>query len=248
MNKEIPILFSTPMVRAIIGGRKTMTRRILTKNNSKCGTLLTGDGQGWRSFDFNDVVVDGKTGDQQYLKVAVPEDGTRHRIFSKWFVDDVLWVRETWAEFYGGSSNYKVVPIYKAKENAEWIKWKPSIHMKKDYARIWLKVTGIKVERLQDISEEDAKAEGVILEQPTPQHHYHAAKSYREEFMNLWSKINGAESWNENPFVWAIEFEVLSTTGKGHPSGIITFKDGKFTTPEWTQENEFLSNNPFCEK
>lgn len=95
MSKEIPILFSTPMVQAIIGGRKTMTRRILTKNNSKRSTLLTGDGQGWHSFDFNDAVVDGKNSDYWYMKVAVPEDGTRHRIFSKYQVGDLLWVRET---------------------------------------------------------------------------------------------------------------------------------------------------------
>jgi hypothetical protein len=82
--------------------------------------------------------------------------------------------------------------------------WRPSIHMPKSAARIWLKVTDVKVERLRDISQEDAVAEGVKASPPF-------AIGY---FKNLWESINGAASWNANPWVWVVEFEVVSKNGK----------------------------------
>lgn len=231
MIKEHPILFSTPMVLANLEGRKTMTRRIVSPRNSHCGTLLTGDGQGWHSFDFNDVVVDGKNSDYWYMKVAVPEDGTRHRIFSKYQVGDLLWVRETWART-PEAAIYKADYAHIDKTN---IKWRPSIFLPKDLARIWLEVESIRVERLQDISPHDAVEEGVnywnidseMLEggelvadfenytwtekkedDPNYEDRYfptfaNPVDSYR----TLFQKINGEESWKENPWVWCISFK-----------------------------------------
>jgi len=225
--KEIPILMSTPMVRAMLDGRKTQTRRIVVKNNSTCGSLLTGDGQGWHSFDFNDVVVDGKNSDCQYLKVAVPENDTRHRIFPKRSVGDILWVREMF--FYNGDE-----VVYRANgtcceqfEQCECNevgkpKWRPSIHMPKDAARIWLQVKSIRVERLHDITEADAISEGI-------ERNDIGYKNYNDvhdvsaiigdnaavrSFQSLWCKINGSPHWNSNPFVWVIEFEVISCDGR----------------------------------
>ena len=113
--------------------------------------------------------------------------------------------------------------IYKASENGEdwesnsedW-KWKPSIFMPKEACRLFLEVTDIRVERLQDISEEDAISEGIERLKPDGDLSY---KSYAVDYdacvfpivsyQTLWQKINGKESWDENPFVWVIEFKKL---------------------------------------
>lgn len=272
MSKEIPILFSTPMVQAIIGGRKTMTRRIVKNVPDNLRGEIT-----WGYSAFTP---------QKHISLRTKfktKKGHNYgeKFFKKrWDIGDVLWVRETWAEvgmteIFSGKKNKQIV--YKAgrkvltDDNIKAAnydmskakvtigggfdinpsgKWKPSIHMKKDYARIWLKVTGIKVERLQDITDGDVAKEGIVWNEPLDfkRDKRNCNSPAQRAFRKLWDKINGAESWNENPFVWAVEFKILSITGKGHPSDVIIFKDGKFTTPEWTQENEFLSNNPFREK
>lgn len=190
--KEHPILFSTPMVQAIIAGRKTMTRRKLKV-------------KGCKPFS------------------PKPEEWTISEI-EKWNegyfpygqVGDVLWVRET----FKPADIPEETGLYEFKASLQdpdacWNKgiWKPSIHMPKSAARIWLKITNIKVERLQDISEEDAMNEGVEYEWYDQSRNIkiEAAKSL---FKKLWQVINGRESWEANPWVWAIEFEVISTTGK----------------------------------
>ena len=147
-------------------------------------------------------------------------------------VDDILWIRETWLE-----SPSKNTILYKADfpmmfHGTEWdpnekvflkesdYKWKPSIHMPKDIARIFLKVTNVRVERLQDISEEDAIAEGVLKDVKIPVADFKTEIIYRDytgntagcldarsSFMTLWKSVYGKESWNSNPWIWVIEFE-----------------------------------------
>jgi hypothetical protein len=100
-------------------------------------------------------------------------------------------------------------------------KWKPSIHMPKDAARIWLMLEDIRPQRLQDITEQDAIAEGIL---PIDQHGQLVWKRYDENatvtsspivsFWSLWSSINGEDSWQHNPWVWVVKFRVLSTTGR----------------------------------
>lgn len=149
---------------------------------------------------------------------------------------DILYVRETWSETVnieripgfpwrphiitdnGSSGSYQKAYIYAADGYFQWLDedgamteksyWKPSIHMPKKAARIWLRITNIRVERLQDISEEDAKAEGVperLLVEGTTDGSY-----WSYGFNCLWNEINGLESWNINPWVWVIEFEPLT--------------------------------------
>lgn len=204
-----PILFSTPMVEAIINGSKTQTRRLIKPlqniNANYLGHADLGDGEeydfcasGWRNPDI-------------VLK-------------SKYNVGNILWVRETWrlTDFlHPSDDNYGFV--YKASENGKlwqssdesW-NWKPSIFMPKEACRLFLEVTNIKVERLQEISEDDAIAEGVDkefdtyldYEQKDTLGSYYLL-SARDSYESLWAKINGQKSWDENPYVWVITFKVV---------------------------------------
>lgn len=131
---------------------------------------------------------------------------------------DIFWVRETFCksldvpgEYYYKASNPEVCT-----EDCDGSPWKPSIHMPKDAARIWLKRTGTRIERLGDISEEDAIAEGIHREWDGTAYWY---KNYldtfpsnfkgvpKRSFQSLWNSINGPESWDANPWVWVLEFE-----------------------------------------
>lgn len=179
--KERPILFSTPMVQAILEGRKTQTRRIIKPQPKDDLSFL-----GWKL--------------PEYVQVAFGR-GVKTDSFHKFpfgQVGDVLWVRET---FRPKSHSFPIGEHFEYKATAEVDgnptdePWKPSIFMPKDATRIWLKITGVRVERLQDISKEDAKAEGIF------------AESAKECFQTLWQSINGEGSWNDNPWVWVIEFE-----------------------------------------
>lgn len=178
--REHPILFSALMVQAILDGRKTQTRRTIKPQPL------------------------ARTG----RKFIVPDDAPK-----KWrdcddFISvcpyglkcENLWVRETWAlkSGYGW--------VYKA-DNSKFndgLKWKPSIHITRDASRIDLKITDIHVERLNDISEKDAIAEGIELPHPGETLYHGWA---RDKYAELWVEINGEESWAANPWVWVIEFE-----------------------------------------
>lgn len=237
--KEIPILMSTPMVQAILAGRKTQTRRII-KSNHESGMFAVG-----RSIQTGQITeITSVDWDE------CPGDVTND-IRPRWKVGDWLWVRESYqiqswcledgemtVRFATGDTLRCYYPG--AGEDDTWIgnqidrlvsgkyfkedpdneeyyiptgkkqPFKPSIHMPKDAARIWLEVTDIKVERVQDISEEDAKNEGVEALGLYPGYDISA----RGKFEGLWNMINGNESWDENPWVWVVSFKELSRTGK----------------------------------
>jgi hypothetical protein len=165
---------------------------------------------------------------------------------------DVLWVRESFYEYgkWGNTHDKKTwLPLLNEPvrfvaddhliqpvtglEYSMGYQWriKPSIHMPKAAARIWLQVEEIKVERLQDITEESAIKEGIIDYQDGTYRNYFTQKGLREQdgvhcilakgsFQSLWCSINGLESWDANPWVWVVKFKVLSTTGK--PTNPIT--------------------------
>ncbi len=211
-----PILFNTAMVQAILGGRKTVTRRVLAEKvllNKKWG------------LDREPYLHNGKW---YYDEQTAVDDSRTIELKAKCQPGDILYVRETWhkyskrigkgeschlAEFYG----YKASVKNSEDSNTPW---KPSIHMPKEAARIWLKVTNVRVERLQNITEEQAKAEGISEEcatawwKPT----YNDPDSggypeYRKTFAwDLWnSTVKKADidryGWKANPWVWVIEFE-----------------------------------------
>jgi hypothetical protein len=146
---------------------------------------------------------------------------------------DQLWVRETWTKlvpehFITSQFVYKADCCLDSEEaRLDYIKagypykWKPSIQ--KAAARIWLEITDIRVERLQDISSDDAMSEGINkkfyyeqgISTPESMEEFWAKGYYQEGFKMLWKSINGNDSWNQNPWVWVVSFKVLSTTGKG---------------------------------
>ena len=217
-----PILFSTPMVRAILEGRKTQTRRTVVERNSEKSTAQ------WKFLNFHDANPDRfPDGKNQYLKVSHQKKDTRHRVHSKIQVGDILWVRESFRkvhhygikyEFYqykaGGTSAH--CEIIDTDQILHDDKWKPSIHMPKEACRIFLEVTDVRAERLQDISEEDAISEGLSKvynktygESMYPDYISDRMGWYlaKNSFETLWKSINGKKSWKQNPWVWVYEFK-----------------------------------------
>jgi len=233
--KELPILFSTPMVQAILDGRKTMTRRIVNTKRSgwDCQTM---------KFALSKIIraIDTKISSVIGFHAFFQANDSDHKLGTMCHYGqsgDLLWVRESFIEFPADDFNFRTEPdpVFEQAKT----KWKPSIHMPKVAARIWLQVEEIRVERLHDISEEDMISEGVLIpvsERNTPVFVLGTAnsafsflpdgcfadgatpptqKQIRFAFWaELWCKINGRESWDSNPWVWVVKFKTLSTTGK----------------------------------
>lgn len=189
MTRERPILFSAPMVRAILDGRKTQTRRVV-----KMGRWRLADGVEEFAPPLTDCPY-GAPGDR-------------------------LWVRETWAAHRHEDSLpprdcSREVRFYfechkrQHGSNPRIGKWRPSIHMPRWHSRITMAITSVRVERLNDISEADAIAEGILK----------SGDGWRGAdglpwfaspvgaYRSLWESINGAGSWDANPWVWVVEFK-----------------------------------------
>ena len=210
MNKTKPILMSTPMVIAILDGRKTQTRRV-------CKALENYDFS-W-GLDRKPYIGDYRT----FAKVA-PRKWDNVTLENVWLYDlqtavdeskpyvlkpsyqpgDILWVRETWSKDENGEYVYRT--NYGTTEDDSFppsmFKWKPSIHMPREAARIFLRVTNVRVERVQDITAHDAIREGMESEIPF---------DTVDEFKELWNNLNAKRgySWESNPWVWVIDFERL---------------------------------------
>ena len=205
--KERPILFSAPMVRAILEGRKTVTRRALKMPHGFWETSAAGE-----LVPIPANCPHGKPGDR-------------------------LWVRESHAQVFEvdipqgryagpiGTSGSPARPDWKSRyvyradgdmPNVQWhhvgdsqpVRWTPSIHMPRLACRILLEITEVRVERLQDITEEQAKAEG-ISQHPGGGHHVEDGKHHWaspiDSFAGLWSSVGG--DWDANPWVWVVEFK-----------------------------------------
>lgn len=206
--KARPIIFSTDMVRAILAGTKTQTRRAVKvqppENTSGCVQVWEGENH-WDFWGFNG---------SQIKRVKCPYG----------VVGDQLWVRETYAKVTNRQGNQ--VFVYKADQSDEFIAdydggWDSSMFMPRAASRILLEITAIRVERVQDISEADAIAEGSYLNRcPCPQMqakprsaidamfkqtHCHI---HGMEYSRLWELINGKKHpWSESPWVWVVEFK-----------------------------------------
>lgn len=185
-----PILFNTDMVRAILGGRKTVTRRAV-KPHFRPGEIA------WQ------VITEKHSG--KYVRIEYLdewENETRY-MCEPFRPGDILYVRETWhkdAGRYMFKANYSDTEKFFRDGREVKIKWSPSIHMPKEAARLFLQVTGIRVERLQDIGDEDIISEGLEI------------GCYFDDLWN--STVNPDDlplyGWDANPWVWVIEFERIS--------------------------------------
>ncbi len=218
---EHPILFTTPMVRAIIAGKKTQTRRLsgLADVNEK-PDIWTFRGTGVLGY-MAKPSVKGRFG--AYFDTEKLEPRTMNicpQLFPYGGVGSRLWVREAWS-LSGNWDGVKIseLPlmalktdiVYRADEkypDAGYYNWKPSIFMPRLASRILLEITDIRVERVKDISEKDAQAEGIT----TAWHGGAKEKTYIGEYSILWDEINraGGNGWEKNPFVWCISFQVVN--------------------------------------
>jgi len=216
--KEHPMLFSAPMVRAILAGTKMQTRRIVKA--PKNSALI---------YDLESASVDGPNAldSGQYLHVPFrhrdePDEGCRERLHAPWDVGDGLWVKETfqiapvgkfcpqqvktpdklpegWTILYRASGDEVIKPIH----------WKPSIFMPRWASRITSEITGVRVERLQDISDRDVAAEGCSWNEPFGTATGMGNSPAQRAYYRLWESIHGKNSWSSNPWVWVIKFKKI---------------------------------------
>lgn len=188
-----PILFNTEMVRAILEEKKKCTRRIV-----KPPYFVDGDENDKRSLITLRTATKNSSLYRQIGQMPYPDAPYR--------INDILYVRETWCknpnydEYYFRTRESGIAPY--------GLKWRPSIHMPKEAARIWLKVTDVRVERLQEITSKQICREGVEVEYP----HVLNGEEKRYAFLTLWnSTIKKSDldryGWDANPWVWVIEFE-----------------------------------------
>lgn len=187
-----PILFNTEMVKAILDGRKTTTRRLI---------------KGVTDMEFEGVVADNECfGKVVRFGISAAKYCNRSAPYN---IGDILYVRETWAdvpETSPGNIHYKASANdadLKWFEEEGW-KWRPSIHMPKEYARIFLRVTDVRVERLQDCGNAQAKDEGC---------------TGCSQFARIWDSTISKKAlklygWEANPWVWVITFEKEDPDGK----------------------------------
>lgn len=219
-----PILFNTAMVQAILDGRKTTTRRIIKVDNKLdfIGCSSTGG-------DF-DTATFGKGSFDKLLDAEIKE-----RIKAPYMPNDILYVRETWKLYEkrlgkGEQCHFEKFYGYKADEDnpnnpSEFYEgnWRPSIHMPKEAARIFLKVTSVKVQRLSNMEDEDYFKEGIraytkdgkVNKFAVNEEQYKwqdMPRNIQKPFFDLWNSTLRKEQlkeygWETNPYVWVIEFE-----------------------------------------
>lgn len=238
--RERPILFSGPMVRAILDGRKTQTRRIIKPQPQRC------EAYGREEAFCPDAAYSREPGSTMQGMAVDPRrwwcanaggPRTAH-VCPYGQPGDRLWVRETWA--LENPPEDGELLIWQADRSAAWRshlgerfrlapnyqpnRWRPSIYMPRWASRLTLEVVSVRVERLHDISEEDAKAEGACEWGLENERHEEAwarwtrildsstrVGSARGAFAALWTSINGPKSWDANPWVWCVEFRRVET-------------------------------------
>lgn len=208
MSRVLPILFSADMVRAVLGGQKTVTRRII-KPQPKMILSFRIAGDSFNKWSYPPKTAWELWGEKFRHTEEISESDMKKIWNPPYNTDDIMYVRETWQCLNPYSDKEYV---YRASCDADYAKdigkWHPSIHMPKEAARIWLKVTDVQVERLQDITAQQAEKEGMTEKQKSVL----SMDEYWYWFKELWnSTIKKAEidkyGWSSNPWVWVIEFE-----------------------------------------
>jgi hypothetical protein len=207
---EKPIIFSTPMVQAILDGRKTQTRRVVKPQPEQGMKII---GPEW----FEPTVIDGHGEEEPGKPIfGIYADIDDWGLKAPYQPGDILWVRETWQPLVNSDGitvgyHYFTGQVVWIKEELilniqEPLKWKPSIHMPREAARIFLKVKDVRVERVQDISRWDVNAEGCPFRCESDDG---MPEKQLKWFANLWDSLNAKRgySWDSNPWVWVIEFE-----------------------------------------
>ncbi len=202
-----PILFNTEMVRAILDGRKTCTRRVIKPQpQSRLCYTYAGSHKGCiGKWTYPNRGAHEFWGEEYKLPENIKDEELSKQWNPPYQTDDILYVRETWKRAPNGYYYYE---DWQRDDIADITKWKPSIHMPKEAARIWLKVTDVRVERLRDITPEQIDREGVEVEYP----HVLNGEEKRYAFSTLWnSTIKKSDidryGWDANPYVWVISFE-----------------------------------------
>lgn len=217
--RTLPILFKTEMVQALLAGRKSCTRRVIKFPDGMTGRPV------------------GKAGDSSNPLGVMYPGGIKRPPYQ---LGDILYVRETWCSAYDGEKYFYIADKLTNREerlllNYDDVKWHPSIHMPKDAARIWLKVTDVRVERLQEITEDQTEEEGFLF---TPPCLHLTGENYCDIDGLCTSKIKYCDmgagelfgkvlwnstikktdldryGWDANPWVWVIEFERCEKPGK----------------------------------
>jgi hypothetical protein len=206
--KERPILFSGPMVRALLDGTKTQTRRVVKPQPFD---------RSYSKHDHRMAYASGRAsaGDEidGFYAYSTSSGGDWRAKCPYGQPGDKLWVREAVSEI-SCRLTYRADTDDGA--HCQVKRWTPSIHMPRIWSRIFLEITGVRVERLQDISEQDAIAEGIRRvgpgwerwhPDPDDTGHTGSTQKPRLSYRGLWESINGAGSWDANPFCWVIEFK-----------------------------------------
>lgn len=236
-GRERPILFSAPMVRALLAGTKTQTRRVVKPRpptekdfpHSVFGmSPAVADGIKMYSMDDYERLAKHPTEWELFGSVGVARDGGFPKRYRCPYgaPGDRLWVREAWAgyrEKVAGVRGDVPIVAYRATDEDDYLPgmpWRPSIYMPRWASRITLRVTDVRVERLNDISEADALAEGALpsWRDGTPIKHDGTGAICREAYAELWEHINGPGSWAGNPWVWVVSFERLGPPAEGDSS------------------------------
>jgi hypothetical protein len=215
-----PILFSAPMVRALLAGMKTQTRRVVKRplkhpnwtTYRLFGPSVNNPAQTYTLYECGPDYPDGD--DDKVRCPYADRPGDRLWVRETWMPDppiDDSWASTAWS---GCGRTVSEIPERFHHPRfcnyaADWlhgpIRWTPSIHMPRWASRITLEITGVRVERLQDISDADSIAEGAVGHPDGPWHAYRS----------LWTLINGPGSWDANPWVWVIEFCRATAGGAG---------------------------------
>lgn len=211
-----PIIFSAPMVQALLAGRKTQTRRVIKPRS------WNADGDKV-NIDLAPTAKYMQGGDGRfYYQFDHPQGGPLTAHLATFNVGDRLWVREAWTStadhvfsVFQARITGRGCIIYRADENPEYpnAKFWPSIHMPREFSRLTLTVTDVRVQRLQDISKADAIAEGLrwrpaLNAWTAGGDDWPTFSDPRRAFAGLWNSINGAGAWDANPWVVALTFAV----------------------------------------